>query len=206
MRFSRTLASALALSLAAPAALAHDADPRFAAFVEACFGAGARPSVAAVIETALGLGWVEVERSADPELESLMQRGDEAMAEAPDEDDVAIESFDNRLFAREIEGAPFYLVLTEVASAFGNLAGCYLYDFAADAAPDFAPMSEVLGGEPYQTADEAGTLTAAAWALPSAFPGVLEVGATFIPAGSAFAAETGFDGVSFLARWSPATP
>jgi hypothetical protein len=134
-----------------------------------------------------------------------MQRGDEALAETPgeDEDRVAIDSMANRMFARDVDGAQLYLLITEVASEFGNLATCYVYDFAAEGAPDFTPMTATLGVDPYQLVDEAGTVTGAAWALPSSFPGTLEVGATFIPAGSAFVAETGFDGLSFLSRWSP---
>lgn len=200
MRFTGTLASALALSLAAAtAALAQDVDPRFTVFADACFNSGEQPPINSVLDRALGLGWTAIDRTADPELQAVVENAEAAASE--DASGILVTFVVIHQLTRNLGGAPLFLMITEAGSEAGSSAACYLFDFAADIAPEIAPISAMVGIQPSQTRDEPGTLALVLW-NPVLLPPT-EIRMTFVPAGSSFIGASGFDGVSFEGRWSP---
>jgi hypothetical protein len=200
MRFARPVAAALTLSLAAStAATAQDVDPRFTAFADACFGPGLQPPISAVLDTALGLGWTRVDRTADPELQAVV--GNARAAASEDASGIPVTFVVIHQLTRDLGGTPLYLMITEAGSEAGSSASCYLFDFAADAALEVEPISAMVGIAPGQTRDEPGTFAVVVWYPVLVAPS--EIVMLFVPPGSSFAGASGFDGVSFEARWQP---
>ena len=195
------IAAGLALSaLAQPVAAAPTA--RDHAFVEA-FGAACVPgrltyesTLAAVAEA----GWAEVGPDANPELDSLMQI---AEREATTEDELLRDpTFDATLFGKDVAGRPHFLVVTRTSSNLAkptepddiwSLVGCYLYDFDATTPVDPAPVGAFVGQPIAQSVEDQGVVSHV-WGPPCPMPRTGDTYLTFIAAGSAWEAQTGFSG------------
>ena len=175
-------------ALAAPSAY----DQAFvSAFADACIPG--RLSYEATQQAAMAAGWVATDFGADPQLAII-----ETLSA-----DVAkkLEPLKGKMvytaYAKAIEGAPHYLVLSfaDLGPAAVNEAvvGCFLYNFKAAASVDPEAVTALLGA-PFADSQVDMHIASYSWAPPEKLPGTRETYLTFVPEVSQYEAQTGFSG------------
>lgn len=201
----RFLALAAAVAMpwlaASPAkAGAPDAALFVATFGEACIPE--RLSYPGALALAERLGWQRAVAGADAALDGFLDHAQSELEEAMEEDDIDFES-EMAAFTRLVGGRPLHLVLTLMRSEIIDMTGCYLYDFAADALIDPAPVSALLGTEPaYAThggdpdrAVDPALLVSTVWGPPPGLPRTFDTHLTYVPSDSPAVADVGFHGL-----------
>lgn len=190
------LALAGASLTAAPALAAPTAyDLAFVdAFAEACVPQ--RLSYPGTQQNALATGWTAVERSAHPELDTLLGLS-EAGALDPELFDTA---FEYQAYERPLEGQPHFLVVSRASAAIEaggdpwiNI-GCYLYNFDAVAPIDPEPVTALIG-QPISGSQIDMHLNAWVWGPPCPMPRTGDTYLTFVPEVSQYRDQTGFSGL-----------
>lgn len=192
------LALVLASLMVAPAQAAPEpyATAFVSAFADACLPG--RLSYEGTQAAAVASGWVETPRSADPELETILEFAD-AEAQAPELQG----TFAYRVFSRPIGGADHFLVVSRSSFVIDPdeepanpwvLIGCYLYNLRATAPINPAPVSDLLG-VPVANAAVDETMTGYVWGPPCPMPRTGDTYMTFVPEGSPHEARTGFSGL-----------
>lgn len=184
-----------------PAAAADYGQAFVDAFAAACVPE--RLSYAGTRSTAVKLGWMPADRSAHPELASMMAKMDEAAAEAAAE---MQGTFEHQVYARPIAGEPHYLIVSRSSFVvdFGGAqagaadrwtyVGCYLYNFDAAAPIDPAPLSALTGQPIAHALDEDGVVSYV-WGPPCPMPRTGDSYLTFIAEDSPQVTRTGFSGL-----------
>lgn len=176
-------------AIAAPAAY----DIAFVAeFAEACVPQ--RLSFEGTKQTALGGGWAQVQRNANPELDVIM-----GISEAAAADPELQAEFSYVLYEKPIEGRPHYLVVSRTSAEIApgdrlTLIGCYLYDFDAAQAIDPEPVTALIGN-PIATSQTDMHVNGYAWGPPPAMARTMDTYLTFIPEVSQYKDEAGFTGL-----------
>lgn len=201
MRLRAACLAALALSVAPVSAQDAAYGEAFVdAFAAACVPE--RLSYAGTRATAESLGWTTAERSAHPELETMMAAMDAGAAEAAEDMEA---TFEYGLYAKPVTDLPHYLIVTRasfIMEGFGEndepdtwvYIGCYLYNFDATAPIDPAPMTALTGNEIAGEVNEDG-LVSYLWGPPCPMPRTGDSYLTFIADDSPHAAQTGFSGL-----------
>lgn len=207
MRRSAAMAGSV-LTVCAMPALALDspasADQSFVdAFAAACVPG--RLAYETSRETALGEGWMIVERDDHPELASVMQRADEIFAAETDLDS----EIEGTLFARDVNGTRHHLSVTRSSFIFEEgdtpwvTVGCHLYNFDATAPLDPAPVTALIGNPISRSHDQDG-MVGHVWGPPCPMPRTGDTYLGYVAEGSPTAEFTGFSGVSL--NFSTSTP
>jgi hypothetical protein len=193
-------ATALALALLALPSAARAAEPEgyaqafVSAFAEACVPQ--RLSYPGTMQTALAAGWRAVERDAHPELAALVSTSETVLEEDGDLDP----KFEMALFARDVGGAPHYLVVSRSQFTLEQgddpwvYIGCYVYNFDADGPIDPAPVTALIG-KPISNSYAEPELVGQVWGPPCPMPRTGDTYLSFIPDGSPVAEQTGFSGL-----------
>lgn len=188
---SRSALGAILLLSGAGGAVASDVWA--AAFTET-FRAACVPqrlSYEGTIAEAVGLGWARFDPVGHPEFGAVMAKSAEALKDAGE--DLPGMSYRHETFAREVEGRALHLVVSFMESEYLDAVGCYLYDFAATEPVAAATVTNILGIKPAQAhRDE--TMVAYVWGPPPSMPRTLDTYLIFVPAGSPYAEQAGFDG------------
>ena len=173
------------------------------AFAEACVPG--RLSYEATQATAVATGWAVVERADHPELDAVMRKSDEALAQ---EDDLEMTN-EIVLFARDVEGARHHLTVSrstfviEEGDAPWVLVGCRLYNFDAVQPIDPAPVTALIGKPIAQSVDQDG-MAGHVWGPPCPMPRTADTYLGFVAEGSLMAETLGFSGVTL--NFSTSTP
>ena len=173
-----------AIVIAAALANGPPAGDMLAVFRDVCVSA--RGDYDASIQRLAGSEWSSVESDDHPSLEALMALGRSAIGGDVQGNMAA--------FRRPFGTAVLYVVLTEVSMPSAKMAGCYLYNFEADAPLPVEPVTGWLGRSPEETQDVPGVLISQKWLTPASLPGTAHVQNAFVPAESPLASQLGFHG------------
>lgn len=181
---------------AAPALAAPEPyDTAFvSAFAEACVPG--RLSYEGTRGAAEAAGWAKVERGAHPELDALL-----AMSEAAAADPEIKSSFEYTAYAKPILGKPHFLVVGLMSSVIDDPAdpwvnvGCYLYNFDATSPIGPEPVTALTGNPIANMREEEGA-ESYSWGPPCPMPRTGDTYLSFVPEGSAVAAQLPFTGLA----------
>lgn len=163
------------------------------AFAEACVPG--RLGYDSTQEAAKAAGWSAVERTDSAELDAMM-----AISERAATDPELQATFDYRLYRKDIEALPHYLVVSRSTAVIDDesdpwvLIGCYLYNLDAAAPIDPAPVTELIGN-PIANSQSDMHLTGYIWGPPCPMPRTGDTYLTFIPEVSQYREQTGFSGL-----------
>lgn len=160
------------------------------AFASACIPE--RLSYDKTLAQAKAKGWTPVERTAHRELAAVMAKSDAGLAEAK-ADGIEM-GFAVEFFEKTVSDRKLHLVVSLTESDYIDEIGCYLYDFEAVEAMPFGPVSDVLGIKPANVLREDGVV-GAVWGPPPSMPRTLDTYLTFVPPGSSYVEQSGFDGL-----------
>jgi hypothetical protein len=190
------VAGLLAFSGLCPASAA-DYDTAFVnAFADACVPQ--RMSYPGTLETARAAGWRDVGRAANPELDVMMGKSEEAA------DDPELKgTFEYTILSKPVMEQDHYLVVSRASFIIDETEdppnpwvsiGCYLYNFDATAPIGPGQLSALLQ-KPVSSRHLDETLTSYVWGPPCPMPRTGDTYLTFIPEGSPHAVMTGFSGL-----------
>jgi hypothetical protein len=183
--FGRCLLGAMALAVLAPTAMAASTDPRVDAFRATCVPD--RQNYEAMKQRALAGGWALAHAGMSDELDAVVE-----IASTVELDPGMTASAES--YAKGIATGDAYLVVTNLTSPDGDLAGCYLYDFDAMQPISEEIVADWLGAAPSDSVDEPSVIVGYTWDNPAALPGTTDVYLGFIPDSGPASAYTGFSG------------
>jgi hypothetical protein len=193
----RIASTALLAALAAAPASAADYDVAFVqAFADACVPQ--RMSYPGTLETARAAGWLDVQRTANSELDVLMGKSEEEAV------DPALKgTFEYAILSKPVHEQDHYLVVSRASFIIDEnedppnpwvFIGCYLYNFDATAPIGPGQVSGLVQ-KPVSNRHSDDTLTSYVWGPPCPMPRTGDTYLTFIPEGSPHAVTTGFSGL-----------
>ena len=136
-------------------------------------------------------GWADFAPAGHVEFAAMLEKTDDALREA--EEDLPGMTYRQETFAQDVEGRPLHLVVSFAQSEYLDAVGCYLYDFDATEPVPASAISNLLGIKPARShRDE--TMIAYVWGPPPGMPRTLDTYLIFVPTGSPYADQAGFDG------------
>lgn len=193
----RTAVAGFAILIGMNAASAEDYDVAFVkAFADACVPQ--RLSYPGTLETARGADWRDVERTANPELDVMIGKSEEAAS-----DPELNGTFEYTILSKPVLEQDHYLVISRASFIIDATEdppnpwvyiGCYLYNFDATAPIGPGQVSALLQ-KPVGNRHSDETITSYVWGPPCPMPRTGDTYLTFIPEGSPHATTTGFSGL-----------
>jgi len=197
-------AMAVGVTSTLPASAAAYDDAFASAFAETCLPG--RLGYESTQQAALAAGWVEIDRTDSAVLDAILARSETELAdpELPGE-------MDYRAYARDILGTRHHLVVNRTSIIVSDpedpwvTVGCYLYNFAATAPLDPAPISAILQGELSATREQDGVVSRI-WGPTCPFPRSGDTYLNYVADSSPMAAELGFAGIALTFTTSEPDP
>lgn len=181
MKRIHSILAALAVLFSATPAAAQQDETRLAQFRAVC-GEGRAPAQA-TLERARTQGWSETRSNAHPQLERAFLLTQALMPSM------------SPIFLTRAEAGRQSFMIVASASDLPSRVGCFVFDFDATARVDGAQVTAWLGQAASDERDLSdGGLYMARWDNPTAFPGILGIGATFVAPGSRAAENLGVTG------------
>ena len=189
-------------------ASAEDYDVAFVkAFADACVPQ--RLSYPGTLEAARGAGWSDAQRTANPELDVVMGKSEEAA-----NDPELKGTFEYTILSKLVMEQDHYLVVSRASFVIDETEdppnpwvyiGCYLYNFDAKAPIGPGQLSALLE-KPVSNRHSDDALMSYVWGPPCPMPRTGDTYLTFIPEGSPHAATTGFSGLMLKFETSEPDP